>query len=569
MTSRALAVEQPERREGPLTRRTWLLLAFSAALAVLEAALLQAVGFTSAIPLAPQVSASAPLAVFHDLRWVWTFARSPWSTVWMLAALIAFRTVVNATMTWLAWPVTAARPAYPTLLRRSLSFTGLAVVVMSPWVTVDFVGGATGLSSLVLGAIIGSGLTALVLPPGIITGEWWRKILPLRSMGWILLNWLSVTLAALAITYSPDWVTVLAALGGGLLNGLIWQRIVHTVVHAGRPRWTIPAMPLVAVLVSGALLVLGGFVFSGVIGESDSAAPAHGRAAPSGSVGTGNGPPVIYVGGFDSRYSGGPVHLLPRGFDTVAFSYKGLGKQGQPLPYGPLDTHQSLATSARLLAQQVQMLHRRTGRPVSLVAESEGTMVAVTYVDTLPHPALQAMVELSTLVRPGRVYYPLAGDDGYGYVAGWEARAIMSLFRAESPKVDLTADMPFLRSMVDHAPLYRDHTLCPPPGVRAYVLEPLEGALEAYRGPLIRIPWTTFPGYHASLLSGPHTQQIVAEVLHGKPHRRRGWETAFHLIQGAAGAWQVPALPLHARAAWHAAPDSDPAFGNWACPQPR
>lgn len=541
-------------------RRGITLLVVAAALTGIEALVLQGISFESALPLAPQVSAPAPFAVFHDLRWVWTFAYSPWSTVWMLVVLFAFRTTAGALLTVLAWPGGLTPPRFPVLLRRSAAFTALAVVAMSAWASVSFLGGVTGLSELVLGAIIGSGLTALILPPGIITGQWWRKILPLRSMGWMLVSWLELTVAALAITFSPPWVTVLVAVGGGLVNGWLWQRIVATVVRAGEPRWTIPAVPVAALLVTAGLLVIGGFAFSATIaGKKGSSSAQGGRTAAS-------GPPVIFVGGFDSHYDGGPVHVLPDGFDAVNYSYRGLGDNGRPLPYTYQDTHQSLAVSARRLADQVQALHQRTGQPVSLVSQSEGTMVAVTYLQTAAYPPVNAMVELSPLIRPGRVFYPLAGHDGFGYIAGWESRGIMSLFRMEASSNDLRADMPFLRSLVDRAPAYRDHTLCLFPGVRTYLLLPLEGALTVYRGPISRIGWTAFPGFHASLLDGPETQQIVANVLTGKQESHQGWKVAFELIHGAAGAWQSPALPLHARSSWNAAPNSDPAFGNWHCP---
>lgn len=546
-----------------MERRTLQLLLLTTGLAVVEAAALQGIGFTSAIPVAPEVSATPTFAVFHDLRWVWTFAWSPWSTAWMLVALFVFRTGTNALIVRLAWPAGVPWPSLPTLLRRSALFTLLAVVALSPWATYTFVSSSAGFSPIMLAAIIGSILTALVLPPGIVTGQWWRRVLPLRTMGWTLLSWVELMAAALAITFAPAWVTVLAAAAGGLFNGWIWQRLVASAIRAGEPRWTIPGLPIVGIAVSGGLVVLSGFAFAGaLIGGSSQTIPHAQAATPGGN------PPVLYVPGFDSSYDGGAVKALPSGFRTVHFSYRGLAPDGTPLPYGAQDTHQSLQLSAQRLATQVQALHQATGRPVEIVAASEGTMVSRTYFATVAHPPVDTYVQLSPLIRPARVWYPPAGQDGSGYIAGWEARGILSLLRTESSGVDLTANMPFLRSLVDGAPLYRDQTMCPIPGVRTFLFFPLEGALTVYRGPLARTDWTTLPAFHGNLLEDAQVQQEVAKVLAGQPHHFTGWEVAFQVIRGAAGAWQSPALPLQDHAAWHAQPNSDPAFGHYACPAP-
>lgn len=543
-----------------MLRPSWRLPACACLLAAVEAAVLQGLSFDSALPLAPQVSAPAPFAVFHDLRWVWTFAWSPWSATWMLAALLAFRTLIFAAFIRLAWPAGRPAPSWPTLFRRSALFTGLAIVVMSPWATLTFVGAATGLSALILAGIIGSTLAAVLLPPGIISGEWWRRLLPLRSVGWILLGWVWINVAALAITYSPPWVTVLVAAAAGLGGGWIWQHIVHTVVEAGRPRWTVPGTPVIALAASAGLVVVTGYAYAAIgVGK-----PTPGAATAESTA----GPPVVYVAGFDSRYAGNGVRFLPGRFDEVAFSYRGLDADGHPRPYGPTDTHLALAAAARLLAVQVQALHQRTGRAVALVGQSEGSVVIRTYLATLPHPSVDVAVELSPLLRPGRVYYPPAGHDGYGFLAGLETRGIMALFRAESSKVHVTPDTPFLRSLVDDAPLYRNSTLCPPAHVRARLLVPLEGAITVYRGPVARTPFTSFPGIHASLLGDQPTQRIVAGLLNGRVPHHRGWATAFTLIRGAGGAWQSPALPLEARPAWHAGRGADPAFGNSSCSLP-
>lgn len=89
---------------------------------------------------------------------------------------------------------------------------------------------------------------------------------------------------------------------------------------------------------------------------------------------------------------------------------------------------------------------------------------------------------------------------GFGLVAGWEAREMLTLVRLESPALKFHADIPFLRSMVKRAPQLRDQTLCPIPGEKTFMFIPLQAAMMAERGPLSRIRWDALPGWHATLL---------------------------------------------------------------------
>ena len=60
--------------------------------------------------LAPQVSALPPLAIFHDLRWLYSTQRS-W--LWfglLLAGLLATRAALNTALVRLAWPAYLTPP---------------------------------------------------------------------------------------------------------------------------------------------------------------------------------------------------------------------------------------------------------------------------------------------------------------------------------------------------------------------------------------------------------------------------------------------------------------------------
>ena len=83
--------------------------------------------------------------------------------------------------------------------------------------------------------------------------------------------------------------------------------------------------------------------------------------------------PVIYIAGYDSSYDGSHPGVRSPGLVYQIYSYRGLVRYDRPRRYTAVNTHQSLARSARLLAAQVQVLHKATGRPVGIVAESEAS----------------------------------------------------------------------------------------------------------------------------------------------------------------------------------------------------
>ena len=84
--------------------RAAALLALAALPPVLEAAVLVGIGFHAAKGLAPQVTAVWPYDSYHDLRWLLVYHNS-WSAFLLgLLGLIAFRGLLSAGMTALAWP---------------------------------------------------------------------------------------------------------------------------------------------------------------------------------------------------------------------------------------------------------------------------------------------------------------------------------------------------------------------------------------------------------------------------------------------------------------------------------
>ena len=79
------------------------LIALAVAVPMAEAA---AVDLTvpSARALSPEVTALAPLAVFHDLRWLFGLGGTWPRFVLTLAAVVVARSLLDAALAWLAWP---------------------------------------------------------------------------------------------------------------------------------------------------------------------------------------------------------------------------------------------------------------------------------------------------------------------------------------------------------------------------------------------------------------------------------------------------------------------------------
>ena len=65
--------------------------------------------------LAGQVTAVAPLALFHDLRWIYGYDRSWAGFAVLLAAVLGIRSALNTALARLAWPRNRAQhPAWRT-----------------------------------------------------------------------------------------------------------------------------------------------------------------------------------------------------------------------------------------------------------------------------------------------------------------------------------------------------------------------------------------------------------------------------------------------------------------------
>ncbi|MGW4569168.1 hypothetical protein ACWEN3_44890 [Streptomyces sp. NPDC004561] len=115
----------------------------------------------------------------------------------------------------------------------------------------------------------------------------------------------------------------------------------------------------------------------------------------------------------------------------------------------------------------------------------------------------------------------------------------------------VSADEPFVRSVMHNAPWYRDTMLCPLPHVRVVALLPTAGAAAVPPGHLSDATTVEIEGFHGTLGARGNAHREIAAVLTGRSVD--GAElTAYRFVQWAAAGWQVPPLPLSFVPSWHA-----------------
>src|SRR5581483_7466771 len=220
-------------------------------------------------------------------------------------------------------------------------------------------------------------------------------------------------------------------------------------------------------------------------------------------------------------------------------------------PYERSDTLHPVDESVRLLARQIDRLHRATGRPVAIVAESEGALVATAYVLGRRPSDVDDLVLLSPLVEPGRVYYPPRGHPGWGLAGGWLLRLLARSVKALAG-VDLSPDSPLMRSLADHAPALRAAIGCTPALVTQVVVFPLADAVAAPPGRL-GDDVIVVPAFHGGLLEdGSVGDALRRLVTGGRPATPPGWSLVERITRAASAAWQVPGLPVGLNLVWTA-----------------
>jgi hypothetical protein len=282
---------------------------------------------------------------------------------------------------------------------------------------------------------------------------------------------------------------------------------------------------------------------------------AASTARDAGIAGGAAGRPVLLVSGYGSRYTG-----QDNGIDTWTeerrFSYQGLDANGRPLPYQEVDTYQDVSRSVALMDRQVDAFDADVDGPVTIVAESEGALVAKAYLMSHPDAPVDTLVLLSPLVDPGGAYYPPAGDDGWGVAGGLGLRWITAFVRTMSP-LDVTTDDGLFRSLADNAPALRGMLACPVDGVDQLAVFPLADAVAGSEPHLDGVPSAVVPAFHGGLADNREVQRTIRAALEGGVTPAVGWwEATDTVIRAGAAAWRVPPLPISINPAWEDGDDA-------------
>lgn len=519
---------------GPGVRR---LVAVSVALPVAEALVTWSIGVRSGAALAAQVTAVGPFGTFHDLRWLAVFHDSIVNYVLGLGVLLGFRTALATWLTRAAWPVGERRPELRSLLLCWLVANAVVVLFLTPWVTLLFGAAVVPFSWVFLAALPPAFATILVANHSGIDGGWWRRPPPLRTVGWVLATFVVMSLAALVVAGGSLPVVVAAVAAAGLFNALAWRGIVGAVVTRearGRRR----LIPATALALAGVFLVVvgGAGVGFGALPEGDV------DQASTGRLDRPDGAPILVVAGFANACCSVADELeeLVPTLWVRQFSYVGTDARGEPIPHDGSATDGDLERLAGLLEQQIDQMYRATGRPVRLIAESEGTLLADVLLDRRPSLPLVGVMLLSPIIDPVRVSFPDLGEQGRGVVAGYELRVIAEMIEGMAP-FPVTADGPLSRSLRGRS-ADRPYDECPSP-VETIAVIPLADSVAGRAGEAYEWPVVVIPAFHGGLLGRTDVQEMVVAWAEGDDIVGSALlATLDRLIAGSASAWHVPSL---------------------------
>lgn len=488
--------------------------------------------------------------MFHDLRWLLVYHHS-WATFALEAlALLAVRSVVVTVLVRSAWPEFVVRPPWPDELRRTAGFVALVAVLLLPVAVLAFGMAVVALSWLFFVTVPVVLMAALLVHRGAVSPAWWRDRPTVETVWVLLVAFVALTAAGAVLDAAPVAARVPLAGLAGLADAWCWLRLVHAVAGARPPERR--RRPFVVVALAGLVaLVVGGtaagFAVSVAVEADRSPVPPVARQA--------TGTPVLIVKGFNSQWDGVTRRWVRGKHRIRRFSYRGLDTRGQPRPYARGDTHQSVRDLALELGRQVDAFHAVTHEPVGIVAESEGALVALAYVAAAAHAPVQAVVALSPLLTPGRVFYPPVGTSGWGTAAGSVLDGLARALSVVGP-VDVTADTALFRSFADEGPALQGLVRCATPGRREFAVLSLDAGVTAPGPVTVGIPHAVVPAFHGGLLGDHTTAALIGDILDGRPAAGSGfWRGASDVVGALGSAWQAPGLGRGLEPAWRTLPD--------------
>jgi hypothetical protein len=550
--------------EGFLRHKALILAAAGGA--VVEGGLLTLLA-PNARSLAPQVTAVPSLAAYHDLRWLFD---DPGSWFWfagLVVLVLVARAALDVALLRLAWPRGRRPPSLGRSFVSCAALTLLAWLMLTPAATLAFGAAILPFSWPFLGAFpIMLGIVAALSHGGVLTA-WWRRVPPARAVLWLLGSFAAATAAAAVITHlgTADGLVVTAV--AGLVNARAWYGLaclsarVQPRAHVSVPArvvFSLPFAPLTALMVIVAVVGVARLMFTGTIqlpiGQTPTTAAAAvsgGGSSTAGSAVASTAPAaaasaVLVVGGWGSSCCDAADGLrggLP-GVTVRQFSYTGLDAAGRPIPSGADDDDLSLPVLGDKIAAQVQALHAATGRPVAVVAESEGTLGVYAMLARDPGLPISSVALLSPIVSPGQVAEPdgtsvstdalnelnhLVGNISPYGPSG--AQRLLSSVSAVGARYfgDMVAEAASKHAGADGQP------------IRWLAVVPLADAVTL---PYCGLPSSVIvvPAFHGGLLGDPAVFPMVSSFLSGQDvsDTDTGLREAADLITGASAAWRMP-----------------------------
>jgi hypothetical protein len=542
------------------------LIAFAVGGAIAETVLLLILA-PAAVSLGPQLTAMPSIAAYHDLRWL--FAGQESALLFALGALVllAARAALDAVLLRLAWPRmpggSAQPPSMVTAFCSCLGLTALTWLLLAPAVTLTFGVAVVPFSWPFLAALPLVVGIAAALSHGGVTSAWWRRLPPPATVGWLLISFVALSLASIAMLRSAAVLAVLIAAVAGLVNARAWYAIAATAARLpqevtshdsawrtfGKLVGWIPLAPIAALLVVVLAVGVARLLFTGTIqlpvSRPVSAAALAGdgnqvHAKPSAPREKGS---VLVVGGFGSSCCDDTGDLGASGMNVRQFSYAGLTAKGEPRPQGSSADDVPLPWFGDQMAVQVLRMHKVTGRPVNIVAESEGTLGLYAMLARHPGLPIGKVVLLSPIIAPGQY-----GTDSSDAISQDALNELNTLIGRMSPYGSEGAEE-LINSVARYGAAYfADVTADRGRGVQALVVVPLADATTM----ACDLPSSVLvvPEFHGGLLGDPAVQLTVRSFLsgHGVPaamaSESDGFRTLANAISDAASAWRMPVARL-------------------------
>jgi hypothetical protein len=548
--------------EGFLRHRGLILVAAGGAAA--EAGLLTLVA-PAARPIAPQATALPALAAYHDLRWLFADSQSWLGFAAILTAALLARSALDTVLLRLAWPQELRAPRVSRAFFSCLALTSVAWLLLSPVVTLAFGVAVLPFSWPFLAAMpIMLGI-AIALSHGGVIVAWWRRLPPLRAVLWLLASFLVLSVAAGLIAHLGTAAALGVAAVTGLVNARAWYGLagIASRVHPRTPEsvpakvlFSLPFAPVAALMVIVLAVGVVRLMFTGTIqlpvntGTSTVAASVSDAGAAF-TGGTGQAAPVrriadavLVVGGWGSSCcdeANGLRSAMP-GVTVRQFSYAGLGANGMPLPTGGSADDVPLPLLGDRMAEQLLRLHQETGRPVDVVAESEGTLGVYAMLDRHPGLPIGSVVLLSPIVEPGQLSYP-SGQDAAS-VSEYALNTLNHLVGGMSPYGPGGAER-LISSVSEFGARYFSAVTGPSgKDIRWLAVIPLADAVTL---PVCELPpdVVLVPAFHGGLLGDARVLPMVSEFLAGRQAQPQGLDednlrVAAEVITGAATAWRMP-----------------------------